>query len=224
VSQDLWTSVDEYIVDALGLADPVFAEVQQACDEAGLPPIQVSAAQGRLLEILVRMMGARRVLELGTLGGYSAIWMARGLPHDGKLVTVELDPRHAAVASSNFERAGVSDTVELRVGTALETLPLIAEEREGPFDFFFIDADKANIPEYFGWALRMSREGSVIIVDNVVREGAVIDAASEDASVKGVRRLNEILAREPRVDSTVLQTVGVKGYDGFAMALVKRTA
>ena len=221
MTQDTWSAVDEYVVQALGLAEPLFADVQQACDEAGLPPIQVSAAQGKFLEILVRMTGARRVLELGTLGGYSAIWMARALPAEGKIVTVELDPKHAAVASSNFERAGVSDKVELRVGSALETLPLIAESREGPFDLFFIDADKANIPAYFEWALRMSRAGSVIVVDNVVREGAVIDAASDDPSVKGVRRLNEMLAAETRVDSTVLQTVGVKGYDGFAIAFVR---
>lgn len=221
MSQETWSAVDEYIVQALNLAEPLLAEVQQACDEAGLPPIQVSAAQGKFLEILVRMTGARHVLELGTLGGYSAIWMARALPPGGTIVTVELDPKHAAVASSNFERAGVSDRVELRVGTALETLPLISESREGPFDLFFIDADKANIPAYFEWALRMSHAGSVIVVDNVVREGAVVDASSDDPSVKGVRRLNEMLAAERRVDSTVLQTVGVKGYDGFAIALVK---
>ena len=221
MSQDTWTAVDDYIVHALGLAEPLFSEVQQACDEAGLPPIQVSAAQGKFLEILVRMTGARRVLELGTLGGYSAIWMARALPPGGIIVTVELDPKHAAVASSNFERAGVSDRVELRVGSALETLPLISESKEGPFDLFFIDADKANIPAYFEWALRMSHAGSVIVVDNVVREGAVVDESSDDPSVKGVRRLNEMLATERRVDSTVLQTVGVKGYDGFAIAFVK---
>lgn len=221
MSQDTWSAVDEYIVQALNLAEPLFADVQQACDEAGLPPIQVSAAQGRFLEILVRMTRARHVLELGTLGGYSAIWMARALPPGGMIVTVELDPKHAAVASSNFERAGVSDRVELRVGSALETLPLISESREGPFDLFFIDADKANIPAYFEWALRLSHAGSVIVVDNVVREGAVVDASSDDPSVKGVRRLNEMLAAERRVDSTVLQTVGVKGYDGFAIAFVK---
>jgi predicted O-methyltransferase YrrM len=222
VNQDMWSAVDEYVVEALGLAEPLFTDVQQACDEAGLPPIQVSAAQGKFLEILVRMTGTRRILELGTLGGYSAIWMARALPPGGIIVTVELDPKHAAVASSNFERAGVSDRVELRVGSALETLPLISESREGPFDLFFIDADKANIPAYFEWALRMSHAGSVIVVDNVVREGAVVDASSDDPSVKGVRRLNEMLAAESRVDSTVLQTVGVKGYDGFAITFVKR--
>lgn len=222
MSHDTWSAVDEYVVEALGLAEPLFTEVQRACDEAGLPPIQVSAAQGKFLEILVRMTGARRILELGTLGGYSAIWMARALPPGGIIVTVEMDPKHAAVASSNFERAGVSDRVELRVGSALETLPLISESREGPFDLFFIDADKANIPAYFEWALRMSHAGSVIVVDNVVREGAVVDASSEDPSVKGVRRLNEMLAAERRVDSTVLQTVGVKGYDGFAIAFVNR--
>jgi predicted O-methyltransferase YrrM len=221
VNQETWSAVDEYVVQALGLDEPLFTDVQQACDEAGLPPIQVSAAQGKFLEILVRMTGARRVLELGTLGGYSAIWMARALPPGGVIVTVELDPKHAAVASSNFDRAGVSDRVELRVGSALETLPLISESREGPFDLFFIDADKANIPSYFEWALRMSHAGSVIVVDNVVREGAVVDAASDDPSVKGVRRLNEMLAAERRVDSTVVQTVGVKGYDGFAIAFVK---
>jgi predicted O-methyltransferase YrrM len=221
VNHETWSAVDEYVVQALGLDEPLFTDVQQACDEAGLPSIQVSAAQGKFLEILVRMTGTRRVLELGTLGGYSAIWMARALPPGGVIVTVELDPKHAAVASSNFDRAGVSDRVELRVGSALETLPLISESREGPFDLFFIDADKANIPSYFEWALRMSHAGSVIVVDNVVREGAVADAASDDPSVKGVRRLNEMLAAERRVDSTVVQTVGVKGDDGFAIAFVK---
>lgn len=221
MTQELWTTVDRYIVDALSLADPVLEAAQEASDAAGLPAIQVSAAQGRFLEIVARMQGARRILEIGTLGGYSTIWMARALSSGGKLVTLEVDPKHAEVAVSNFERAGLADRIEMRLGGALDTLPRLAQERAGPFDLVFIDADKASIPAYFDWSLRMSRPGTVIIVDNVVREGAVIDAESADASVQGVRRLNELMASDPRIISTVLQTVGVKGYDGFAVALVK---
>lgn len=219
MSSELWTSVDEYIEDVLGLEDPVLLAAQQAAEEAGLPAIAVSAAQGKFLEIVARMIGARRILEIGTLGGYSTIWMARALPADGAIVTLEIDRKHAGVAASNFERAGFSDRIDVRVGSALETLPRLAAEGAGPFDLTFVDADKANIPSYFEWALRMSRPGAVIIVDNVIRDGAVIDSGSEDESVRGVRRLNEMIAASSGVKATVLQTVGVKGYDGFAIAL-----
>ena len=179
----------------------------------------MSPPQGKLLHILALSIGARRVLEIGTLGGYSTIWMARALPNDGELITIEIDPKHAEVAAQNVERAALSKIVRVEVGDARKILPQIAS-KGGAFDLIFIDADKASIPEYFDWALRMSHKGSLIIIDNVVREGAVIDESSDDASVKGVRRLNEILASEKRVSSTVIQTVGVKGYDGLAVALV----
>ena len=221
MTQELWTSVDRYVVETLGLDDPVFAAVQEASDAAGLPAIQVSAAQGRFLEIVARMQGARSILEVGTLGGYSTIWMARALPRVGRLVTLEVDPGHAKVAALNFDMAGLADLIELRLGDALETLPQLAKEAAGPFDLVFIDADKANIPVYFEHAIGMSRPGTVIIVDNVVRDGAVIDGDSTDASVQGVRLLNEMMARDTRIVSTVIQTVGVKGYDGFAMALLR---
>jgi len=220
MSSELWSSVDEYIEGVLGLADPVLQSAQQAAGEAGLPAIAVSAAQGRFLEIIARMIGARRILEIGTLGGYSTIWMARALPAGGSIVTLEIDDKHAAVATSNFERAGFGDRIEVRVGSALDTLPRLYDEGAGPFDLTFIDADKPNIPAYFEWALKMSRPGAVIIVDNVIRDGAVIESENPDESVKGVRRLNEMIAANSGVRSTVLQTVGVKGYDGFAIVLV----
>ncbi|HEX4149238.1 MAG TPA: O-methyltransferase, partial [Pirellulales bacterium] len=187
---------------------------------AGLPPISVSPNQGKLLWMLARIQAARSILEIGTLGAYSTIWLARALPVDGRLITLESDPRHAAVAQANIARAGLANRVELRLGLALETLPEIAAEGSGPFDLVFIDADKPSTPDYFDWALKLSHLGSVIIVDNVVRGGAVIDAASEDPSVQGVRRFHELLAAEPRVSATAIQTVGSKGYDGFAIALV----
>lgn len=222
MTQELWTSVDKYVTDTLFSPDAALDTALEASDAAGLPQIQVSAAQGRLLEIIARTQGARTILEIGALGGYSTIWLARALPRGGKLVTLELDPAHARVAVANIAHAGFADSVEMRVGNALETLPLLAQDGYGPFDFIFIDADKASIPAYFEWALRLSRPGSLIIVDNVVREGAVVDGKSEDASVRGVRKLNEMIAAEPRVIATVLQTVGIKGYDGFAVILVTR--
>ena len=182
--------------------------------------ISVSPNQGNLLMLLAMAQGARRILEIGTLDGYCTIWLARALPADGRMVTLEVNPRHADVARANIARAGLSGIVDLRLGRALDVLPGLAGERRGPFDFIFIDADKASIPEYFAWALKLSRRGSLIVVDNVVRNGAVADAASADPSVQGVRRFNEILAAEPRVSATAIQTVGSKGYDGFALALV----
>jgi predicted O-methyltransferase YrrM len=185
-----------------------------------LPAIAVSIPQGKFLNQLAQILNARRILEIGTLGGYSTIWMARGLTKGGDLVTIEIDQKHAEVARKNLAHAGLSDRVEVRNAPAIEELPRIAAENRGPFDLVFIDADKPSIPDYFAWALKMSRPGSVIVVDNVVREGAVTDAGSEDASVQGVRKLNEMLAAEPRVSATVIQTVGTKGYDGFAVILV----
>jgi predicted O-methyltransferase YrrM len=220
MSFDQWSAVDRYIADVLLPDDPVLAEVLAAADRAGLPPINVSAPQGMLLHILVRVQGARSVLEIGTLAGYSTIWMARGLLPGGRVVTLEIDPRHAEVATANFERAGVADRVELRLGPAISSLPTLADDGHGPFDVVFIDADKTSNADYFGWAVRLARPGTLIVVDNVVREGRVIDAASDDPMIVGTRRLNEVMAAEPRVVVTEVQTVGSKGYDGFALALV----
>jgi predicted O-methyltransferase YrrM len=220
MDQAQWTRVDDYLSTALGLSDAVLDAAVEASRAAGLPAISVSPAQGKLLHLLARAIGASQVLEIGTLGGYSTIWLARALPAGGRLITLELDPRHAEVARTNFVQAGLADVVELRLGPALETLPRLAAEGRGPFDLVFIDADKPNIPAYFTWALSLTRPGSAIVVDNVVRGGAVADPASDDPSVQGVRRLNELIAAEPRVSATVVQTVGGKGYDGFALALV----
>ena len=219
-AQDAWTAVDDYFAGLLLAYDPVLEAALRDSAEAGLPPQNVAPNQGKLLHLLARILGARTVLEFGTLGGYSTIWLARALPPGGRLVTLEADPRHAEVARANIARAGLDGVVELREGQALETLPKLAEEGYGPFDLFFIDADKPNNPHYLTWALRLSRPGSLIIGDNVVRSGAVIDAASADPNVQGVRRFTDLLAQEPRLSATVLQTVGGKGYGGFALALV----
>ena len=220
MSQAQWTAVDGYITDLLVPADPVLEAALEASAAAGLPAISVAPNQGKLLMLLARLQGARRILEIGTLGGYSTIWLARALPAGGRLVTLEANPEYAEVARGNLVRAGLAGVAEVRVGPALETLPGLAAEGLGPFDVVFIDADKPSTPEYFGWALRLARRGTLIVVDNVVRDGAVVDAASEDASVQGIRRFNELLAAEPRVSATAVQTVGSKGYDGFALALV----
>ncbi len=211
-----WDDVDNYITDMLVSHELDY--VLEASDAAGLPAIHVSPPQGKFLNLLARLMGARRVLEIGTLAGYSTIWMARALPPDGELITLEYDPKHAEVARANIERAGVSGVVDVRVGAALETLPLV----DGPFDVIFIDADKETYPDYFEWSLKLSRPGTLIIGDNVVRDGEVVDASSSDIRVQGVRRFNEMLAASDRVDATAIQTVGIKGYDGFALALVLR--
>ena len=216
-----WNSVDDYFNERLGLVDDVLDASLAASDAAGLPAIAVSAPQGRLLYLLARQMGARRILEVGTLGGYSGIWLARALPEDGRLVTLELDEKHATVARENFRRAGVGSRVEVRVGRALATLPALVQEKAGPFDFTFIDADKASSAEYLDWAVKLSRPGAMIVLDNVVREGAVLLASSRDPSVQGVRRAIDFLGRDPRVEATAIQTVGSKGYDGFALAWVK---
>jgi predicted O-methyltransferase YrrM len=220
MTQQTWTAVDRYLDDLLVGHDAALEAVLQASSEAGLPPISVSPTQGKLLNLLARVRGARAILEIGTLGGYSAIWMARALPADGRLVTLEVDPKHADVARASIARAGLAERVEVRLGPALDTLQRLGAENAGPFDLIFIDADKPTLPEYFRWALRLSRPGTLIAIDNVVRDGAVIDSGSLDASVQGVRRLNELMASEPRVSATAIQTVGAKGYDGFALALV----
>jgi len=220
MSEKLWDSVDRYLADLLLPADPALESALAASAAAGLPAIQVTANQGKLLHLLALVRGAQNILEMGTLGGYSTIWLARALPPGGRLITLEAEPRYAEVARANIARAGLDHVVELRLGRALDTLPRIAAESRGPFDLTFIDADKPNTPEYFAWALRLSRLGSLIIVDNVVRGGAVVDPASSDASVRGVRRFYEFLAAEKRVSATAIQTVGSKGYDGLAIALV----
>jgi predicted O-methyltransferase YrrM len=220
MSQEQWAAVDRYISERLVPEDAVLESALRESAAAGLPPIQVSRNQGRMLELLARSHGAARILELGTLGGYSTIWLARALPPGGRLVTLEYEPRHAEVARRNIGAAGLSGVVELRVGRALDTLPQLAAEGLGPFDLIFIDADKQGYPEYFEWSMRLSRKGSLIIADNTVRAGAVVDADSADPAVQGVRRMYERVAREPRVRATAVQTVGAKGYDGFMMALV----
>ncbi len=220
MAQEQWVAVDQYITDALVRPDPALDEALAASAAAGLPPINVTPNLGKFLHLLAKAQGARAILEVGTLGGYSTIWLARALPPGGRLVTLEVDPTHAAVARANVARAGLADVVELRLGPALETLPRLAAEGRGPFDLIFIDADKPSNPDYFRWALKLSRIGSLIVIDNVVRNGAVADPSSTDPSVQGVRRLNELLAAEPRVSATAIQTVGSKGYDGFTVALV----
>ena len=219
MTEDRWTAVDRYLTDLLVPSDPALEDALGASEVAGLPQAQVAPNQGKLLHLLARIQGARRILEIGTLGGYSTIWLARALPPDGRLVTLEANPRHAKVARANLERAGLTEVVEVRVGPALETLPRLAAEAGGPFDLVFIDADKPSNPDYLSWALRLTRRGSLIVADNVVRGGAVLGAGG-DASVQGVRRFLELVAAEPRLTATAIQTVGSKGYDGFAVALV----
>ncbi|HEV7404200.1 MAG TPA: O-methyltransferase [Chthoniobacteraceae bacterium] len=220
MSETTWCDVDQYISDHLIPRQPALEAALAASAAAGLPGIQVSETQGKLLQLLVRMHGARRILELGTLGGYSTLWLAGGLPADGRLVTIEFEEKHAAVARANLARAGLEKIVDLHVGAALDVLPRIAAHDPAPFDFIFIDANKEDYPEYFTWALRLSRKGTVIIADNVVRQGGVLDPEHTDPRVQAVRRLYDLLAAEPRVTATAIQTVGTKGYDGFVMALV----
>jgi predicted O-methyltransferase YrrM len=218
VCTDTWTAVDDYITDLLLPADPVLEAAQEAGRAAGLPAISVSAAQGKFLHLLARIHGARRILEIGTLAGYSTIWLARALPPGGRLITLEFDPTHADVARANLARAGLSGVVDVRVGRAIDALPSFTGEP--PFDFVFIDADKPSTADYFRWALKLSRRGSVIVVDNVVRDGKLADASSDDEAAQSMRTFMTALAAERRVSATVVQTVGVKGYDGFAVAVV----
>lgn len=224
MSQDRWTAVDAYIDDLLVGPDPVLTGVLEASETARLPAISVSPSQGKLLHVLARAIGARRILELGTLGGYSAIWLARALPPGGRLVTIEAASSHAEVARRSFARAGLESVIDLRVGPALDVLPEIAAEGAGPFDLVFIDADKPNYPKYLDWAVRLSRPGTSIVADNVVRNGDVIDEHSVDPMVQGARQFNHALAADPRVAATIIQTVGSKGYDGFAIGVVRELA
>jgi predicted O-methyltransferase YrrM len=223
MNEDRWSEVDAYFERELLPPDAALTEALAASAKAGLPSIQVSPSQGKLLHLLALSIGAQRILEVGTLGGYSTIWMARALPAGGKLVTLELSALHARVAQENFRRAGLAERIEVREGAALDSLALLRTERAGPFDLVFIDADKPNIPAYLEASLALSRVGTLIIVDNVVREGKVIDA-SGDSSVQGVRRMTAMLARDARVTATVIQTVGGKGYDGFLLARVLKAA
>lgn len=222
-----WTAVDRYITNRLVPADPALEAALADSDAAGLPSIAVTPSQGKLLELLARIQGARTILELGTLGGYSTIWLARALPPGGRLITLESDPRFAQIALANIARAGLEEVVELRVGAALETLPQLVAEGAGPFDLIFIDADKQNYPGYFQWSLKLSRPGTLIVGDNVVRDGAILDPDAYDPVhgdevIKGVRRFYELVSEEPRVNTsaTAIQTVGAKGYDGFALMIV----
>ncbi|MCK9519394.1 MAG: O-methyltransferase [Dehalococcoidia bacterium] len=220
MTQEQWTAVDTYITQLFVGADDALDGTLATTDAAGLPPISVAPNEGALLHLLARSIGAHHVLEIGTLGGYSTIWLARALPAGGRVMTLEVSERHAAVARANLERAGVAGRVEIRLGAAIETLPQLANEGRPPFDLVFMDADKANLPSYFEWALRLARTGAYIIADNVVRDGRVLDAESRDADIQGVRKFNAMLAAEPRVTATVIQTVSGKGYDGMAIALV----
>ena len=220
MSQDQWTAVDAYIVDRLAPSDAALDHALDANAAGGLPAHDVSPAQGKLLHLIARTAGARRVLEIGTLGGYSTIWLARAVPEDGLVVTLEAVSAHADIARDNIARAGLSARVDLRVGPALESLPLIEAEGLGPFDLIFIDADKPSNPQYLAWALKLARPGAVIIGDNVVRDGAVVDPASDDPRVQGVRAFFDMIAAEPRLSATAIQTVGAKGWDGFVFAVV----
>ena len=225
MTQQVWAAVDRYVAERLIPQDPVLDAALAASEAAGLPAGAISASQGKLLELLARIHGARRILELGTLGGYSTIWLARALPADGQLVTLEADPRYAEVARTNLANAGLAAIVQVRVGEALQTLPELLADGAGPFDLIFIDADKQNNPGYLEWSLRLSRPGSVIVADNVVRAGAILDPDASDprlgdGGLQGVRRFYELLAAEPRVTATAIQTVGAKGHDGFVLALV----
>jgi predicted O-methyltransferase YrrM len=218
--QQKWTAVDRYITDSLVSSDSVLEAALAANAAAGLPSIDVAPNQGKLLHLLALMRGARRILEIGTLGGYSTIWLARALASGGTMVTLEVDPKHAVVAQANLDRAGLSKVVDIRIGPAIHSLAQLHSEGAERFDLIFIDADKPGNPVYLGWALTLAKLGCLIVVDNVIRDGAILDPASDDPSVQGVRKLFEMMAAEPRLSATALQTVGSKGYDGFAMALV----
>jgi predicted O-methyltransferase YrrM len=220
MTEDLWGRVDDYIADRLVAEDASLKATLAANSAAGLPPIDVSAAQGKFLNLMVSITGARRVLEVGTLGGYSTIWMAHALPEDGKLVTLEFSPHHAEVAGSNIARAGLGHLVDMHVGPAAETLPQLAAGNPEPFDFIFIDADKPNNPIYLDWAIRLGRKGTVIILDNVIRDGQVVDPDNTDPRVIGTRAAFDMIGSHPRLRATALQTVGAKGWDGFAIMVV----
>jgi predicted O-methyltransferase YrrM len=220
VNDPRWIEVERWITGHLIEPDPALDGAVERAASAGLPAIQVEPTTGKLLQLMARMVGARRILEIGTLGGYSTIWLARALPEGGRLITLEANPDYAAVAGGNIQAAGLSELVDLRVGPALDALPLLAEDDDGPFDFVFIDADKQNQDAYLSWALQLTRLGSVIVGDNVVRDGRVLDPATDDPNIEGLQRFMELLEADPRVDATAIQTVGSKGYDGFAVGLV----
>jgi len=219
-SLDQWAAVDRYFSEQLSLSDPVLDAAMAANRAAELPAIDVAPNQGKLLQLLAQLVASRRILEIGTLGGYSTIWLARALPSGGRLITLEFNPKHAEIARANIARAGLAELVEIRIGAALDTLPKLQNESSEPFDLIFIDADKPNNSEYVRWAIKLSRPGTLVIIDNVVRDGAVIDATSSDKDVQGARHLFELLANEPRLNATAMQTVGTKGYDGIAFAIV----
>ncbi|HEX4036667.1 MAG TPA: O-methyltransferase [Acidobacteriaceae bacterium] len=220
--ENVWVAVEDYLDRLLIPEDRVVEAARKASAAAGLPDIAVSPSQGKLLHLLARMRGARRILEIGTLGGYSTIWMARALPRGGRLVTLEFERKHFEVARANLARAGLTKVVEQRLGPAIETLPQLAKEKKGPFDFVFIDADKERTAEYFAWAVKLAAPGAAIVVDNVIRDGRVADGKDRDPRVRGIRRFLAAVAAEPRVTATALQTVGGKGYDGFTLAVVSR--
>lgn len=220
MKQQLFASVDKYISDLLAEEDDALKAVEQSIYDQGIPQISVSPNQGKFLQIMATLCGARNILEIGTLAGYSTIWMARALPEGGRMVTLEYDALHARVARENIERAGLAEKVEVRLGKAIDILPQLEQEGAGPFDMIFIDADKPPYPEYYEWALKLSRPGTLIIADNVIREGQVLDPNSPDEKVQGVQRLNEMLSKDSRVSATILQTVGIKEYDGMAIVVV----
>lgn len=221
MTNELWSQVDDYIAERFAPSDPALELALSESEAAGLPSIAISAAQGSWLNLLARAVGARTILEIGTLGGYSSIWLARALPENGHLLSLEAKAEHAAVAEANIARAGLRDKVTVRIGPAQETLPELVSENAGPFDLIFIDADKVSYPTYLEWSLKLSRPGTLIIADNVIRQGRILDKDSTDANVQGARRFNDLLAADPRVTATLLQMVGSKGYDGFAVALVQ---
>ncbi len=220
MSQEQWTRADQYVEALFAPPDPVLESALKAASDAGLPEMQVSPNQGKMLAVLAQSIQARSILEIGCLGGYSTIWLARALAPGGRLITLEVNPRHVSVTQANLKRAGLDGAVEVRLGPALALLPMLVAEGRGPFDLVFIDADKPALADYFAWALKLTHPGSLIITDNVVRSGAVADPTSQDSSVQGARRFNAALAAEKRVSATVVQTVGSKGYDGFAIAVV----
>jgi caffeoyl-CoA O-methyltransferase len=220
MKKKIFKSVDKYITKLFTSKDPALDEVERSIEKADMPQISVSPAQGKFLLVMAKLCQAKKILELGTLGGYSTIWLARALPPEGKLISLELEQAHAEVAQKNIARAGLSDVVEIRVGRALDLLPELDKQGAGPFDMIFIDADKPPYAEYFQWAIRLSRPGTLIVADNVIRDGGVLDEESTDASVKGAQRFNNLLAQNQAVTATIIQTVGVKGHDGMALAVV----
>jgi predicted O-methyltransferase YrrM len=220
--EQLWADVDQYHDQTLVKPDAGFVNLQNALIEAELPPISVTPSLGKLFELLVRFNGSRRVLEVGTLGGYSTAWFAKGLPADGYLITLELEPKHAAIARKNLDQLSFPCEIEIKVGDAIQSLKELHESQAAPFDLIFIDADKSQYPDYLEWCIKLARKGTMIIADNVVREGAVIDERSEDLSVQGVRRFNAMVSQDPRLQATAVQTVGAKGYDGFCVIYVEK--